>query len=158
MPPTPFVGISPLRFRGIPDSLAARQYHLEGSECCLIHADNPLSRTRGVFVNPAVRVGYNQRAYDAVHPKYGSGAGTSGSGSWLSLWQIWSGMWRNRVARWMTSPWFKERVVMGRLKRWMDEEKRTKDGEGEERKREEKGRFCLVNEMQVVVKNGWAHL
>jgi hypothetical protein len=33
---------APLRFRGISDSLA--KYHLEASECCLIHFDNPLTR------------------------------------------------------------------------------------------------------------------
>ncbi|KAJ4289447.1 hypothetical protein N0V88_006927 [Collariella sp. IMI 366227] len=41
MPP-PFVHPSrPLLFRGVPDSLAAK--HVEGSECCLVHADNLLS-------------------------------------------------------------------------------------------------------------------
>lgn len=44
-----------LTFRGIPDDLAS--LHLEGSECCLIHADNPLSHSKGVFLNPNVRVG-----------------------------------------------------------------------------------------------------
>src|SRR5438270_8111059 len=34
----PFYRDPPLSFRGIPDSLAI--HHLEGSECCLIHADN----------------------------------------------------------------------------------------------------------------------
>ncbi|KAL8996568.1 MAG: hypothetical protein Q9169_003963 [Polycauliona sp. 2 TL-2023] len=45
---------NPLRFRGIPDSLA--QYHLEGSECCLIHYDNPLSAENGVYINPEVHL------------------------------------------------------------------------------------------------------
>ncbi|EAQ87609.1 hypothetical protein CHGG_04228 [Chaetomium globosum CBS 148.51] len=72
------LGIRGLRFRGIPDSLAA--LHLEASECCLIHADNPGSRTRGVYVNPAVRVGYNRLAYDAVHNNPTGGGG--GGGSW----------------------------------------------------------------------------
>ncbi|KAJ4396833.1 hypothetical protein N0V93_001055 [Gnomoniopsis smithogilvyi] len=48
----PFYGEEPLRFRAIPDSLA--DFHLEGSECCLIHADNPLSarESSGVWLNP----------------------------------------------------------------------------------------------------------
>ncbi|EFY90951.1 polysaccharide export protein (CAP59) [Metarhizium acridum CQMa 102] len=53
MPAEPFVSSTKLRFRGVPDSLA--NYHLEGSECCLIHADNPLSRTLGVYLNPKVK-------------------------------------------------------------------------------------------------------
>ncbi len=138
MPTSAFTGIQGLKFRGVDDTLAAS--HLEGSECCLIHADNPASRTRGVFLNPAVRVGYNRNAYDAVHPQ--------GGGSWLSLSQIWFGLWRNRLARWFTTPWFKERLVHGRVERW----ERAAKG------REEKGDFCLINEMQVVVDNGWAHL
>ncbi|KAJ6185974.1 hypothetical protein N7519_007275 [Penicillium mononematosum] len=53
MPASPFIASSPLRFRGIPDSLA--EYHLEGSECCLIHTDNPLSVEKGVYLNPLRR-------------------------------------------------------------------------------------------------------
>ncbi|KAK4134529.1 glycosyltransferase family 69 protein [Trichocladium antarcticum] len=138
MPASAFAGTGGLKFRGVDDSLAAA--HVEGSECCLIHADNPASRTRGVFLNPTVRVGYNKNAYDVVHPRL--------AGSWLSLSQIWSGLWRNRLARWFTTPRFKESRVRGRVARW----ERAAEG------REEKGGFCLINEMQVVVGNGWAHL
>lgn len=139
MPASAFTGIRALQFRGIADTLAAS--HLEGSECCLIHADNPASRARGVFVNPAVRVGYSRGAYDAVHRG-------SGGGSWLSLSEIWLGLWRNRLARWFTTPWFKERRVRWRVEAW----RRAAPG------REEKGLFCLINEMQVLVHNGWAHV
>ena len=139
MPASTFTGLRGLKFRGIPDSLAAA--HLEASECCLIHADNPASRTRGVFVNPAVRVGYNRAAYDAVHDN-------PLGGSWLSLWQVYSGLWRSRVARWLTTPWFEERDVRGRIESWV------RGGVG----REEKGGFCVVDEMQIVVHNGWKHL
>ncbi|KAL2022899.1 hypothetical protein VTK56DRAFT_4430 [Thermocarpiscus australiensis] len=138
MPASAFTGIQGLKFRGIADSLAA--FHLEGSECCLVHADNPASRTKGVFLNPAVRVGYSRKAYDAVHPQEGS--------SWLSLSQIWLGLWKNRLARWFTTPWFKEHRVHRRVERW------EHAAEG----REEKGEVCLINEMQVLVHNGWAHL
>ncbi|OAQ97990.1 hypothetical protein LLEC1_03544 [Akanthomyces lecanii] len=77
MPADPFVSPTKLRFRGIPDSLALQ--HLEGSECCLIHADNPLSKT-------------------------------------LGAWQK------------------------------------------EDSARHEPGVFCLINEMQVLAENGWAHV
>jgi hypothetical protein len=63
----PFYKDPPLRFRGISDSLAA--YHLEGSECCLIHADNELSTAKGIWLNPNVRVLYNPEADKAVNPK-----------------------------------------------------------------------------------------
>ena len=82
--------VNTLRFRGVPDTLAER--HVEGSECCLIHADNRLSKDLGIWINPNVRVGYCdlrmkkgahswdeyknfcQMPYDAVHP----------AGSWVS--------------------------------------------------------------------------
>ena len=70
----PFMSNPSLSFRGMPDSLAL--HHLEGSECCLIHVDNPLSAEYGVFVNPNVRVGYSGEAYEAVHSEI------------LSLWGI----------------------------------------------------------------------
>ncbi|KAL2193643.1 glycosyltransferase family 69 protein [Corynascus similis CBS 632.67] len=143
MPASTFTGIRGLKFRGISDDLAMS--HLEASECCLIHADNPAARTRGVFVNPTVRVGYSRKAYDAVHR---NAVNNNHGGSWLSLTEVYFGLWRNRFARWLTSPWFEEREVSKRIKQWM------KGGEG----REEKGGFCVVDEMQIVVHNGWKHL
>ncbi|KAG5988486.1 hypothetical protein E4U43_004732 [Claviceps pusilla] len=137
MPAEPFVSSTTrLRFRGVPDSLA--RYHLEGSECCLIHADNPLSRTRGVYLNPRVRVGYNPAAYEATHPA---------SGPWVSAWDIFHGIWSNRLKRW-TSVTLKGLVVQSRLRRWKRERKEN----------EEPGVFCLINEMQVLAHNGWAHV
>ena len=125
-----------LLFRGIPDSLA--MHHLEGSECCLIHADNPLSRTKGVWLNPGVRVAYNGPAYDAVNSK----------ARWLSMYQILIWSWKNRLSRWFTTTWFKEQVVRWRLSAW----------KAVYSKNDEKGVDCLINEMQVIVYNGWAHL
>ncbi|KAF2815674.1 uncharacterized protein BDZ99DRAFT_541448 [Mytilinidion resinicola] len=61
----PFYASTPLRFRGIPDQLA--ELHLEASECCLVHADNPLSTAKGVFLTPNARVGYDAEAYSAVN-------------------------------------------------------------------------------------------
>lgn len=138
MPADPFVSSSqPLRFRGISDSLAL--FHLEGSECCLIHADNPLSATKGVYLNPRVRVAYNSPAYDAVHPAH----------HWLSSsWRILMALWENRLRRWTTTPWFKQWVVsrrVGRLK-------------STDQHHYEPGEFCLIDEMQVLVVNGWAHV
>lgn len=129
---------SGLSFRGTPDTLAA--YHLEGSECCLIHADNPLTATHGVYLNPNVRVGYNAEAYRAVNP----------GGCWVSWYGILAGLWKNRIHRWSTAPLIalKERRVEGRVKDWQKEDP----------SREEKGQFCLVNEMHVIVGNGWAHV
>lgn len=136
----------PLLFRGIPDSLAG--YHLEGSECCLIHADNPLSASRGVWVNPNVRVGYQGDAYDAVHP--------SDSRAWLSWWDIWAGLWRNRLRRLTTTPAIKEWRARNLVQQWTWAAVVRKDpGAGA---RVERGTFCLINEMQVLVENGWAHV
>ncbi|KAK1836525.1 polysaccharide export protein [Podospora conica] len=136
MPTSAFTGIKGLKFRGINDTLA--ESHLEGSECCLIHADNPASRTRGVFLNPNVRVGYNEKAYEEVHKP----------GSWISMPQVYFGLWKNRIARRFTTPWFKELSVARRVRKW----------EQEEEGREERGQFCLISEMQIIVRNGWKHL
>ncbi|KAE8143492.1 cryptococcal mannosyltransferase 1-domain-containing protein [Aspergillus pseudotamarii] len=136
MDATPFYQNPPLRFRGISDSLA--KSHLEGSECCLIHADNPLSREKGVWLNPNVRVGYSSAAYLAVNPE---------KCSWLSSFTIGNGLWKNRFMRWLTTPWFKENIVWTRLWKW---EKQSQENR-------ERGPFCLINEMQVLTENGWAH-
>ena len=133
----------PLRFRGIQDSLALQ--HLEGSESCLIHADNPLTREQGVFVNPDVRVAYNPSANIDIHPGFGT---EIWPGRGRRLW----GIWGNRLARvWgWGRRWSEGWVVKSRLKSWVEE--------GVRGEREEVGRECLVNEMQVLIKNGWAHV
>jgi hypothetical protein len=136
MPAQVFTGTSPLRFRGIPDTLAAA--HLEGSECCLVHADNPLSLQDGVFVNPAVRVGYSREAYEAV--RAGEGA--------LSSLTVLSRLWENRIRRWVTTPALKSNVVASRVRKWKEDDP----------KHAEPGDFCLINEMQVLRKIGWAHV
>lgn len=136
MPAEIFTGASPVRFRGIPDSLAAT--HLEGSECCLIHADNPLSKTKGVWVNPKVRVGYTREAYEAAVVSEAA----------LSSWTVAFRLWANRVRRWTSTPALKARTVASRVEAW----KRGNPGQ------EEPGMFCLINEMQVLRKIGWAHV
>ncbi len=137
MPVKPFVSDPPLRFRGIADSLAT--YHLEGSECCLIHADNRLQRHSGIYLNPDVRVGYSGEAYNAMQSM----------DQVLTSWQIFFALWENRLRRWITSPRSKQWVVHKRVQSWQKEDKQ---------KNSEPGEFCLINEMQVLVGNGWAHV
>lgn len=123
----------PLRFRGIADSLATR--HVEGSECCLIHADNPVSAQKGVWLNPRVRVGYSGEAYEAVHNKQ--------EGSYYSVWE-------NRLRRWFTTDRVKVWRILQRVHAWEAEDPTGSRGEN--------GEFCLINEMQVLVARGWAHV
>ena len=132
----PFYIHPPLKFRGIADGLA--ESHLEGSECCLIHADNPLSSDLGVWVNPNVRVGYNPVAYAAVNTV---------RNSWLSSFSIFMGLWKNRLLRAFTTPWYKELIVKRRIWQWEEEASENY----------EPGPFCLVNEMQVLTSIGWGH-
>lgn len=136
MPAEPFGSQSPLRFRGISDSLAS--FHLEGSECCLIHVDNPLRHEKQTFVNPRVLVGYSDGAYSAVHSQQLSS----------SPLQIFKALWENRIRRWITSPALKSWIVQRRLKHWKAMDKHHK----------EPGAMCLVNEMQILAGNGWAHV
>lgn len=136
MPAHVFTGPSPLRFRGIPDSLAAA--HLEGSECCLIHADNPLSAEEGVWVNPGVRVGYSREAYEAVRTDAGA----------MSSWTLLLRLWESRIRRCITTPVLKASAVESRLRKWREEDPQH----------HEPGDFCLINEMQVLRKIGWAHV
>ena len=136
MSASPFLASPPLRFRGIPDSLA--EYHLEGSECCLIHRDNPLSVEKGVYLNPLVRVGYSGPAYTATHPMI----------NWLSVKRILQGLWVNRLRRWGITTWLKEAVVRRRIESW-----RVLGARNEER-----GGICIINEMQILHRYGWAHV
>jgi hypothetical protein len=142
MEATPFYEPTLLRFRGIADGLAGM--HLEGCECCLIHADNPLSAEKGVFLNPNVRVGYNAAAYAAVNP----------DAEWPSPGQRIQGLWRLRLVKLVGMPGriFKNLVISWRLKSWHEQ---TTTDYAENR---EEGVHCLVDEMQVLVGNGWLHL
>ena len=132
----PFYEPHKLEFRGISDELALQ--HVEASECCLIHADNPLTPTQGVWLNPDVRVGYSDGAYSAVH-----------SGQvWPGIYTRVCGIWVNRVGRWFTMPRLKASTINTRLSQWA---KGNPDVN-------EAGAFCLINEMQVIIENGWAHV
>ncbi|KAL5120359.1 hypothetical protein ACEQ8H_001649 [Pleosporales sp. CAS-2024a] len=135
MPAEPFSS-GKLQFRGIPDSLAIS--HLEGSECCLIHVDNPLhTMQKRTYVNPQVRVGYDKTAYDKVHPQ----------AIIQSTIRIFLALWESRIRRWTTSPWVREWIVRRKVAAWAS---KTEEHEA--------GEVCLVSEMQVVAGNGWAHV
>ncbi|KAL8808933.1 MAG: hypothetical protein Q9200_003880 [Gallowayella weberi] len=129
----PFYHPTSLCFRGIPDSLA--QYHLEASECCLIHADNPLPNTHGVWLNPSVKVGYTAEAYRKIHTDV----------TWSSAV---FGIWKHRLLRWAKLTGFKAWRVNSRIRKW----RRNFEAENEP------GHHCMINEMQVLVANGWAHV
>ncbi|KAH7034847.1 cryptococcal mannosyltransferase 1-domain-containing protein, partial [Microdochium trichocladiopsis] len=131
----------PLRFRGIPDSLA--DLHLEGSECCLVHADNHLSAVKGVWLNPNVRVGYSADAYRQVRTDVFPTAYESITGTWL-----------NRLLhfRMRLQEGLESSTVHKRIRQW---QKTTPAGEP---KRYEPGDFCLINEMQIMYQNGWKHI
>jgi hypothetical protein len=139
----PFYADPPLRFRGIDDSLA--DLHLEGSECCLVHADNVLSRDpdKGVWLNPNVRVGYTVEAYRAVK-------GGRFPGPWAAV----VGGWANRLGR--VKGWIQHDLEMAEVRRRLDKwRSETPTGE---LSRTEPGVACLINEMQIMWQNGWKHL
>ncbi|ROT40054.1 hypothetical protein SODALDRAFT_323320 [Sodiomyces alkalinus F11] len=141
MPAAPFTSSAKhkrLQFRSIPDSLAT--LHLEASECCLVHVDNPLSGELGVYLNPRVRVAYQPEAYAAVNPADGS--------SWVSMWAIAKGLWWHRLLAWFTTDALKGHVVDKRMKTW----------EAQSVSHQEPGRVCIINEGQVLVWNGWKHV
>lgn len=134
-----------LSFRGVNDELALK--HVEGSECCLIHADNPLREKLGVYVNPNVRVAYKKDTYEKVNA----------GGGWLGRWDCVSGVWRIRVGwvREWSWGWVERGRVGRRVRAWVGE---GRMGDGKEEMREEKGVECLINEMQVLYQSGWRHL
>ncbi|PBP21609.1 polysaccharide export protein [Diplocarpon rosae] len=160
----PFYANPPLKFRGIPDSLGDE--HLEGSECCLIHADNAqLRREKGVWINPNVRVAYNASAYskanggaeiksDVADVNYGV---PGGDGSvWPGRREMITGIWMNRWARWFKRAqiWSEKRVVMSRVRGWIEKGERLDPPQ----QRAELGLECLINEMQVLFGSGWRHV
>ncbi|KAJ5982434.1 hypothetical protein N7451_012534 [Penicillium sp. IBT 35674x] len=119
LPASLFYADPPLKFRGVSDSLALA--HVEGSECCLIHADNPLTKEKGVYLNPQVRVGYNPTAYSLVHP----------ANRWVLTWQIF-----------LSPTSLKEWVIRRRVQNW--------EAQDEGKELYEPGQFCLINEMQFI--------
>lgn len=153
---------TPLLFRGVEDSLA--EFHLEGSECCLIHADNPQSRFAdvpssyshhgggvdadagkniGVWLNPNVRVAYSLPVYEQVRGAVFPGGFAAVHGAWANRWE----RARSHVLFALES-----QTVLNRLRRWRAE---TPEGGPP---RSELGAVCLINEMQIMWQNGWKHL
>lgn len=145
----PFYDDASLNFRGIPDSLAADQ--LEGSECCLIHIDNKYSRKAGVWLNPNVRVGYNIEAYEAVNP-----AGGNAIWPYPNGWDRVRAVWRNRKER--AYGWADRYMRMYRIHSKVRAWERNAGSANGGVVVGEAGVNCLVNEMQVLIANGWAHV
>lgn len=139
----PFYADPPLKFRGLPDSLA--DLHLEASECCLIHADNALSteQEKGVWLNPNVRVGYNEEAYQDIRGHKFPGVAATVTGAWINRWQRWRGSVQQTL---------EQIPVQTRLAQWRES---VPDGG---LPRIEPGDFCIINEMQIMWQNGWKHL
>jgi len=74
------------------------------------------------------------------------------NGNWLSAWEKVQGAWRICWARFMGSlgRYLERRLIADRLAKW-------EEGGGTEVHREA-GRVCIVNEMQILVDNGWMHV
>ncbi|KAI9171510.1 glycosyltransferase family protein [Paramyrothecium foliicola] len=139
----PFYADPPLRFRSVADDLARR--HIEGSERCLIHADNPLSASQGVWLNPSVRV------------TPGRNSKVARPGRSLDRYPSWTGTlvgsWANRLARWTGAGQAllkSEGVVQSRVRDWLAE---AHDADIQQ---VETDLPCLVSDMQVVRPDGWA--
>ena len=129
--------LSSLQFRGIDDSLAVE--HLEGSESCLIHADNTLSRSKGVWINPDVRVAYNTTPYDVM-------SATDGV-AWPSSVEVATGVWLNRLKRWSRAFFLVDHGVENKIAAWRQQDTGHR----------EPGNYCIIDEMQIVLWNGWGH-
>lgn len=134
-----------LRFRALPDSLASK--HLEASECCLIHKDMAAMNLAagGIYVNPAVRVGYNVEAYNLTH--------VGPEQTFVSSTQYATGVWLNRLKRSivpaLSSP---TKEVAKKMQRWEQE------GANSLEKREEHGQLCIIPEQHILIWNGWKHV
>ncbi|KAI1433639.1 polysaccharide export protein [Xylaria sp. CBS 124048] len=137
----PFYADPPLEFRGVEDSLA--DLHLEGSECCLIHADNFLSAEKGVWLNPNVRVGYDVDTYRRIRTNHFPSPFWTVVGTWVN---------RIRGGHAALQTQIEGRFVAKRLEQWVAE---TPHGAPP---RYEPGAACLINEMQIMWQNGWKHL
>ena len=99
-----------------------------------------------MWLNPNVKVGYNSEAYDIVNPEVGA---------WPCKKERVKGIWHNRFVRWTRFPWrFLERYAVDRRVRlWREEAQQTIEGGVSQDES-----HCLINEMQVLVENGWAHV
>lgn len=133
-----------LKYRGIEDSLAEK--HVEGSECCLIWADMEANgdTEKGIWVNPAVRVGYVKKAYEDTH--FGLNR------DFISAAEYVKGVWRNRIIGSVGGGMKQAKAVRMRVAQW------KKEGRKQGKERDEVGEMCLIDEMHVLIWNGWKHL
>lgn len=139
-----FYGAEFQPFRAIQDSLASK--HLEGSEGCLIHADNDFAEDKGVWVNPKVRVAYNEKADKVVNP---------GNQNWPTHVMKVRLIWKYRWVRWTGWPWryVRDWKLAQKVREWKDDPKAA----GEE-DHVEPGVFCLADEMHILPGNGRKHV
>ncbi len=87
-----------------------------------------------MWLNPNVRLGYSGEAYDAVR-------------QWPTTSEAIKGLWKGYWAPLLNRSWRINKVAT-RVKQW----------EGEDAGNHEPGFDCVINEMQVIVYNGWAHV
>ncbi|RMD40777.1 hypothetical protein DV735_g4379, partial [Chaetothyriales sp. CBS 134920] len=133
-----------LRFRAISDSLAAK--HLEASECCLINADLAAmgAAEHGIYINPAVRVAYTDKAYNLTH----TGADATG---FITASNYLLATWLFRLAGWVESSASRalDEKVHSRVAKWQHDNTLEH--------RNETGEMCLIDEMHLLIWNGWKH-
>ncbi|KPI36039.1 uncharacterized protein AB675_1662 [Cyphellophora attinorum] len=158
-----------LPFRGISDGLAA--HHLEASECCLIHVDHATINPNHLplYVNPAVRVAYSTKAYNLVH--FGGGmitrtkhngvrvslAGPESQG-FLSGVQYVLATWLHRLNRLRTSSAAAQQAkVVETARKWLGEEGTMAERAEKARELGKNGEMCLIDEMHLLIENGWRH-
>lgn len=137
----PFHGLSNgLKFRTVVDSLA--QKHVEASECCLIHYDNPLTAEKGNWINPSVRVGYSRPAYREVAASevYTTSDGWPTRQEW-----VWGSLSVSFLHWWKRDP-FSASKVRSRIRRWQAAYPDTSDS----------GLACLEDIAMVLTEQGWA--
>ncbi|RMZ76344.1 hypothetical protein DV738_g4989, partial [Chaetothyriales sp. CBS 135597] len=138
--------IDGLRFRAISDSLAAK--HLEASECCLINADLAAmgAAEHGIYINPAVRVAYTEQAYNLTH----TGSDTASTG-FITPSDYLFASWLFRLAQWVESSASKalDQKVHSRVVKWQQDNTLER--------RNETGEMCLIDEMHLLIWNGWKH-
>jgi hypothetical protein len=117
----PFYGENPLKFWGVSDEVA--NLNIEGIERCLIHSDNYLLRElKGVWLNPNVRVAYQEWTYLVVNPT------PENMRIWLREQRMDLGFLANIHERWLgwAKLWKETKIVKDIVEEWMQESK--KDG------------------------------
>jgi hypothetical protein len=158
-----------LPFRGISDGLAA--HHVEASECCLIHVDHATINPHHLplYVNPVVRVGYSTNAYNLVHfggdmttrtKPNGVKVSIAGSDSqgFLSATQFVFATWLHRLNRIRTqAAETQQGKVLGTARKWLTEQVTMAEREQRERELGKNGEMCLIDEMHLLIENGWRH-